>query len=339
MVAAVVWDHAPKGPAGSSPVAPIIIEQNMPNKRMTTEQFISKARLVHGNYYDYSKSIYTLRVKKICIVCPVHGDFWQRPANHLRGTACAKCAFDKNLKVKDTNWFLDKAKKVHGDKFDYSLSVYKGCGKKIKIYCKKCKKFFFRSGTSHLTGKGCYFCHFKVTNISKFLSKAIKIHGDYYGYSKTIYKASQEKVIITCPKHGDFLQKPANHLRGIGCPTCKLSKGERAVRIWLQQHDIKFIQQFWFKDCRIKKPLRFDFYLPDYTVCIEYDGPQHEKALRYIGKKVLTTTQAEKIFEHMAISDGVKTQYCISHKIKLIRIKHDENIEENLNCWLGGLSD
>ena len=62
----------------------------MPAK-LTTEKFIEKARAVHGDTYDYSKTQYVRSMEKVCITCPEHGDFWQVPTSHLRGVGCPKC--------------------------------------------------------------------------------------------------------------------------------------------------------------------------------------------------------------------------------------------------------
>ena len=79
--------------------------------------FITKARQVHGDKYDYSKVEYINNSTKVCIICPEHGEFWQRPNHHLSGHGCPKC---KNVFKKDTETFINQAKEIHGDKYDYS---------------------------------------------------------------------------------------------------------------------------------------------------------------------------------------------------------------------------
>lgn len=124
------------------------------SKKKTTEQFVQEARLVHGDKYDYSKSDYKGKDIKVVIICPVHGDFTQRPHNHLQGQGCPKCSGH----YMDTEYFKEKASKVHNYKYDYTKSEYKN---------------------------------------------------------------QSEKVIITCPVHGDFLQTAHEHLSGNGCQKCK----------------------------------------------------------------------------------------------------------------------
>jgi hypothetical protein len=62
-------------------------------KRLTTEEFIEKARKVHGDKYDYSKAEYVNSVIKVCIICPIHGEFWQNPNSHMNGVGCKECYY------------------------------------------------------------------------------------------------------------------------------------------------------------------------------------------------------------------------------------------------------
>ena len=84
-------------------------------KTLTTEEFIQRARKVHGDKYDYSKVIYEKNNKKVCIICTEHGEFWQTPHNHLKGQDCPKCSGRFQT---DTEYFIEKAKKIHGNKYD-----------------------------------------------------------------------------------------------------------------------------------------------------------------------------------------------------------------------------
>jgi hypothetical protein len=103
-------------------------------RKLTTEQFIQKAVAKHGNKYSYEKVNYKGSKDKVIIICKKHGEFMQAPANHLHGFGCGLCAKNFNY---DTNFFIKKAKEIHGDKFDYSLSEYKNAKKLLTIICKK----------------------------------------------------------------------------------------------------------------------------------------------------------------------------------------------------------
>lgn len=113
-------------------------------RRLTTEEFITKAREVHGDKYDYSKSVYTTKKEKVIITCPIHGDFEQSPDGHLRGQGCPKCKFEKlaNDSRGTTEEFIEKAKQVHGDKYDYSKVNYVNARTKVCIVCSEHGEFW-----------------------------------------------------------------------------------------------------------------------------------------------------------------------------------------------------
>ena len=108
-------------------------------QRLSTEDFIEKAKEIHGNKYDYSKVDYVNSQTKVCIICPKHGEFWQTPLNHLKGKGCPDCYGNKKLTY---DIFIEKAKKVHGDKYDYSKVVYKNVDKKVCIICPEHGEFW-----------------------------------------------------------------------------------------------------------------------------------------------------------------------------------------------------
>jgi hypothetical protein len=116
--------------------------------------------------------------------------------------------------------FINKAKKIHGDKYDYSKVEYKNVQTKIKIICYNHGEFE-QLPSKHLSNHGCVKCsgHYKKTS-TDFINDAIQIHGDKYDYSKINYNNSQEKIIIICKVHGEFEQRPNNHLNGQGCAKC-----------------------------------------------------------------------------------------------------------------------
>lgn len=195
-------------------------------KRLTTEEFIEKARKVHGDFYNYSKVNYKDSHSKIIISCPIHGDFKQTPNNHLNGQGCPKCSIIKlgSKRELTTEEFIEKARKVHGDFYDYSETSYKDYKTKVCIICPIHGKFFQLPG-NHLKGHGCSKCSRNgILDKESFIERARIYHGNRYDYSKVVYKNSHTKVCITCPIHGDFLQKPNNHLKGHGCPKCGSEK-------------------------------------------------------------------------------------------------------------------
>jgi len=199
-------------------------QRQKPRSSTKTEEFIEKAKKVHGDRYDYSRDQYTKSTSKAIIVCPDHGEFVQTPYNHLRGRGCPKCANAQRSSTKTE--FVERANKVHGDRYDYSRVQYINAMSKVTIICPDHGEFA-QIPSAHLQGAGgCRKCaNARISkNLSstktEFVEKAKKVHGDRYDYSRVQYINSKTKVAVICPDHGEFLQAPHNHLRGAGCPRC-----------------------------------------------------------------------------------------------------------------------
>jgi hypothetical protein len=303
-------------------------------KRKTTEQFIEDAKKVHGDKYDYSLVDYINDRTKIKIICPEHGIFEQLPNSHLQGINCYFCGRRNSIKKrsKTTEQFIEDAKKVHGDKYDYSSTIYINKRSKLNIICKK-HGIFEQTPPTHLSGNGCSKCsQCKKLTTSDFIEKAKQIH-DKYDYSSTTYINKRTKLKVICPIHGIFEILPNNFLYGkqTGCPKCTESKGEKQVRELLEKNNILYVKQKSFKDCKNKNPLHFDFYLPKYNCCIEYDGIQHFKPVKY--------WNGITYFDILKKRDNIKNEYCKINNIHLIRIKYDENINDILNQFLNVISN
>lgn len=125
----------------------------MPAK-LTTKKFIERACVVHNSYYNYDSVVYQSAHEKITIYCYVHGVFEQTPSAHLSGRGCSLCS---NNKKKTTEDFIEKARKVHGNKYGYAFSVYKSATCKIMVYCYE-HGMFEQESSSHLKGIGCPGC-------------------------------------------------------------------------------------------------------------------------------------------------------------------------------------
>jgi hypothetical protein len=192
------------------------------SKIVTTAEFIERARKIHGSRYDYSKSVYSAAIKNVTIICPKHGEFEQRQTNHYIGHGCHECGGNKRLTLER---FIQRARKKHGNRYDYSRVNFSNVESKVEIICSEHGVFFQRLMT-HLKGLGCDRCGRVATamklrhTVERFLEDAHRVHGDRYDYSEVIYINALTKVRIVCPEHGPFEQKPANHIRGIGCSRC-----------------------------------------------------------------------------------------------------------------------
>jgi len=294
----------------------------------TVEQFIEIAKEIHIDKYDYSLSVYKGNRKNIKIICPVHGEFEQLVMNHLAGHGCKKCAND--LKKIDFNNMIEKLNIMYKNKYDYSLLEYINTKNKVKIICPIHGKFE-QSLRSHLDGFGCHTCSYdlKRKDINDFINESNIIHSNKYDYSLVKYITSQINVKIICPVHGEFEQQPHHHLRGCRCPKCNSSKGEDIIRKILDENNINYKKQKTFKNCKNIRPLKFDFYLIDYNILIEFDGRQHFKSVRHWGG--IDGLELQKI------KDKIKTEYCIKNNIPLYRINYNENINEKMNEILSNL--
>jgi hypothetical protein len=200
------------------------------SKKVTTADFIRRGREVHGDKYDYSKAVYESATSNITIICPTHGEFQQRPANHYIGRGCRECGGNKPLTVKR---FIERAIEKHGNRYDYSNVEFAGVESKIKIICPE-HGVFTQRVMVHLKGFNCPSCGRESTaqklNYSqeRFIKDSQMTHGNKYDYSQVEYINAQSKVRIICPEHGVFEQRPANHIRGIGCSKCSdLIAGEK----------------------------------------------------------------------------------------------------------------
>lgn len=196
-----------------------------------TQIFIEKARAIHGNRYDYGRVVYVRRKDKVVIICKSHGDFEQAPKSHLIGKGCARCGFEemaakRTQKAKDG--FIDKARAVHGDRYDYL---------------------------------------------------------------KTVYVRAHDKVIITCKNHGDFEQEPNSHLLGVGCPSCP-KRYDQPTNLYLMHNGLGKVKVGYSinTDKRISElnsnapfeaELLETWTLPDTPTVRKIEGKVHRKLAKY----------------------------------------------------------
>jgi very-short-patch-repair endonuclease len=279
----------------------------------TTDNFIKNAIDIWGNKYDYSLTEYTNARTKIKII--YDGIIYEQlPGSHL------KYPVEGYL---DQKIFLQKAHKKWGNKYDYTLVQFKTANTKIKILYKG--QIWEQTPHNHL--KYAPERILRKTH-EEFVEESKLIHDDKYNYDKTIYLLDREKVIITCPLHGDFEQLPNHHKKGIGCPTCSESKGEKEIAKILKSYNINFDRQKKFDDCKNIYTLPFDFYIPSKRMCIEFEGKQHYEPLSFFG--------GIESFEKLKKNDKIKNDYCEDNYINLIRIKYSEidNIKKLLEPFL-----
>ena len=302
-----------------------MIEKNV-NIRKTNDEFIKEAMMIHFDRFDYSLVNYKSNKTKIKIVCKKNGFFEQTPKSHLKGSGCIKCV-TKNSKYKKEEIIQKLIKKYEND-YEYPDFEFNSLDDEITLICKK-HGDVKKSIKDHLK-YSCKKCYYDIigdslrSSINDFIKKSNNFHNNRYDYSLVNYINNRTKVTIICNSHGEFNQTPSSHIIGKGCPKCNRSKGESLIENFLLKNGINFYTQFMFNDCRLTNPLKFDFYLYDHNICIEFDGVQH-----------YAKDYSESYFydETIKIRDDIKTEYCENNNIKLIRIKYHsiKNIDSILS--------
>jgi hypothetical protein len=197
-------------------------------KKMNAQEFTQAAIAVHGSVYDYSLVEYTGFNGRVKIVCPKHGVFEQRAINHTQGKGCAVCGkasqIASSIKI-DTQEYIRRAQLVHGNTYDYSQTKYVKYQAPLAITC-KVHGVFEQLAHTHLQGAGCGKCGLIRRTTQKnrdkakaFIERCRAVHPTY-DFSKTVYVASKENVLVTCPIHGDFSARASGLLRGHACTNC-----------------------------------------------------------------------------------------------------------------------
>ena len=297
--------------------------------RYNTNTFIEEARRIHGDKYDYSKVEYINSKTKICIIChkidqitgEEHGEFWQKPSDHLQGQGCPKCYGNMRL---TTERFIKLAKLIHGDKYDYSKVVYKNNRTKVCIIFPEHGEFWIIPD-SHLRGRGCKKCGINRRNeknrmdISEFKRREREVHGDKYDLSKVKYINTETKVCIICPEHGEFWQTPHHHLNGHGCPYCGANNISE-LKLYTLIHSIYPDAIYQYKPIFLNRQT-LDIFIPSKNIAIEYQGRQHFMAIKKFG--------GEEGFKETSERDIRKFKLCQNNNIKIIYFTYEKKYPKN----------
>lgn len=309
------------------------------SRRSNLNHFIDKANRIHQNKFDYSKTIYQRWDMDVIIGCPIHGDFHQRPNNHLNGQGCPVCANGQRRLSKriGTTKFVERSNFVHRNTYSYEKVDYKNSATPVTITC-AIHGDFQQQPLNHLSGRGCRKCGFIVTEprrkvtTEQFIEKAKEVHGTTYAYNKFTYINNNTKSYITCFKHGDFKQSGASHLTGSGCPRCKESRGERAINNLLKELDIVYIRQYKIEECKNKYKLPFDFAIfSKNKLCglIEFQGKQHFYPVKCWG--------GIKTLRYIQRNDRIKKQYCENNSIPFAIILYKDNLRKDVIEFIDSL--
>ena len=197
----------------------------------STEEFVAKALKV-APHFDYSKVLYSSASTKVNVVCPHHGDFWITPNKLLAGRGCVKCKSDKisTLLTKPVTKFAEQLKTKYDGKYSVIESSYTNAKSSVTLVCHDHGQFTTTPDVIlNRKNTGCPACvkerirKQRSYTTDEFVVKAKQVHNSYYTYASTEYINNSTAVWITCPKHGNFLQAPANHLAGKGCVVCNVT--------------------------------------------------------------------------------------------------------------------
>ena len=300
------------------------------NRKKAHEQYVKEVEEI--NEFIYVIGEYINARTPIAHKCKIDEYVWNvAPYVILRGDGCPKCA--KNAK-KTTESYIEELSFINPN--IEVLGEYIGANTKILHRCKIDKNEWLATPANILFGCGCPKC--KLNKLSNMFAKS---HSEYVRQLSVInsdleviekYINAKMPILHRCKIDGyEWKIAPGNALSGQGCPQCQESKGERQIRQWLDNNNITYVYQKSFDDCKDKKLLPFDFYLPDFNTLIEFDGRQHFEPVDFSGDgQNYAIEQLSIIRNH----DKIKTDYCKSNNIPLLRIPYFKNIEEELNNFI-----
>ena len=173
--------------------------------------------------------------------------------------------------------FIERYLEIYGElKYEFDESTFVDSHTPMRVICPKHGEFW--KAPRNILKYDCWKCSYELRaqnntlTTDEFIEKALRVHGDKYDYSESIYSGTKIPITIICPEHGKFNQTPNDHLNGKGCPSCNESHLERDVKVLLNNHNIKYEWQFKTKWLGRQS---LDFYLPEYNLAIECQGKQH----------------------------------------------------------------
>lgn len=287
---------------------------------MNNLEFIQKAKEIHGNSLDFSKTQFDGNwSSKVVATCPIHGDI-EVTAKHLiySKVGCKQCSFDKQRI--DLHEAISAIKEIHGDKYDYSKVVYNNNRTPITLICPIHGEFEITLNSIKRQHAGCPQCAIESIknklsdDFISFKEKAERIHGNRYSYIDENYVNNKTPISVQCNICQTIFQvRPDNHLfRKSGCPHCQASHLEIEVENILKESNIEFVYQKRFDWLN---PMSLDFYLPQYNIAIECQGEQHFRPVDFGGEgELIAVDNFNKLLER----DKKKLSLCHEHGIEIV---------------------
>jgi hypothetical protein len=301
-------------------------------KKLQDTEYITRIQELVGKEYSVLDRYVDTRTKLLTRhnIC---GYEWKiSPNKFLMGRRCPICSRKTVGEKQRTSYkeLCEQISSINDGEFSLISKEYYGNKSKIIVFHNLCKRSFKIIASNFLIRKKCQRCvkEQQIKNTKKsqkvFCQEIKDKYGDEYSVMG-IYISTKKKILMRhnkCEKEWNV--SPNNILRGYGCPRCNSSKGEKEIIKSLDNLQIKYFFQHKFANCKRKNTLPFDFYLPDYNLCIEYDGELHYMLHQYIPKE-----KAICVFNNTIINDKIKTIYCLENNISLLRIPYWEN--KNIN--------
>lgn len=286
-------------------------------RKKTHEEYTLEVRNINSNIEVIS--LYNGDSAPILHKCKIDGYEWYpRPTNILRGSGCPMCA---KVKKPTTEEFIARMESINSNIEVIGNYINNNTG--ILCRCKIDSYVWSPTPSNLLGGKGCPVCGgVKKRTIDEYVSEVARINSDIEIIGQYINAATP--ILHKCKLDGhEWFAQPNHILSGHGCPVCNNSIGEKLIAKYFTDHNISFMPQYTFDDCKNKKKLPFDFYLPEHKVCIEYDGLQHFQPVDHFG--------GEDGFVIRQHNDAIKTTYCNENNITLLRIRYDQDVGVELN--------
>lgn len=293
--------------------------------RYDTDSFISEIKDKFGyEHYSFEKVKYVNNKTKVIVTCTetdengvIHGDFEITPGHMLAGEGCPKCRYIKSAqgKRRSIKELVEEARKVHGDKYDYSLiTEYKNDRIKYPIIC-PIHGIFYQTFNNHIQGEqGCPRCGRKkcdesrILSFEEFVERANLVHDGKYEYDKCSYTKLSDNIRIICPKHGEFYQSASNHIHlGHGCPKCANTESKGELELLEYINKIVDGEGVIRRDRKTINGIELDIYIPSKKIAFEYNGLYWHSEL-----------SKDKNY-HLE-----KTNKCTENGIRLIHIFEDE---------------
>lgn len=285
-------------------------------QKLNQEEFIKKVQSKNPNI-DFSNSVYVNMRTKVFASCSKHGSFSYFPKAFIDGTICQECAREERQKT-----FIEKANKVHGDKYNYNLVYYTNNDTPVEFICPE-HGSFWSAPCDHLKGYGCGWCSGKQKHTTEtWISKVKNLYNGKYSFEHVNYIDNKTKVLVTCPEHGDFDVWPTNFMKEkSGCPMCKNTSQNLLYSKLQKEFPNETIQEE--ANPQWLGLQRFDIYFPKYNIAVEYDGQQHFIPIKHFG--------GELAFEKIQKMDARKDERCKENGCKLFRIKFDYSEQDYKN--------